>query len=161
MRVHRIIAALGGGAALLLTAAPAGAQADHGTFHEHIEFSEPSVAPCDPSNTGTLSVQGEAVNHFTDTGRTFQFHSTVQGDFTFDPDAPGLASASGHFVAQHRESVNFAQLKDFRVTDTTHAVAKLPDGTSFPIQIRTTLLFHPDGSFEVKVDSLVCGGPSN
>jgi hypothetical protein len=29
----------------------------------------------------------------------------------------------------------------------------LADGTSFPIQIRTTLLFHPDGSFEVKVDS--------
>jgi hypothetical protein len=37
----------------------------------------------------------------------------------------------------------------------------LADGTSFPIQIRTTLLFHPDGSFEVKVDSLGCDGPSN
>jgi hypothetical protein len=50
--------------------------------------------------------------------------------------------------------------KDFRVTDTQHSVVHLADGTSFPIQIRTTLLFHPDGTFEVKVDSLGCGGPS-
>jgi hypothetical protein len=32
------------------------------------------------------------------------------------------------------------------------------DGTNFPIQIRTTVLFGADGSVEVKVDSVSCGG---
>jgi hypothetical protein len=162
MRVHRIIAALGGAAALLLTAAPAGAQAEHIKEHYSVAFTDPAGSnPCNPSITGALTVQGDGVFTLTDTGQTFQLKDNLQGRFSFDPDDPALPTSSGHFVVQHRENVNYDQLKDWRVTDTQHTVVHLADGTSFPIQIRTTLLFHPDGSFEVKVDSLGCGGPSN
>jgi hypothetical protein len=45
-----------------------------------------------------------------------------------------------------------------RITDTTLLVAHLEDGTNVPIQITTTLLISADGSVEVKVDSVRCGG---
>jgi hypothetical protein len=44
------------------------------------------------------------------------------------------------------------------VTDTQHTIVHVADGTNFPIQIRTTVLFAADGSVEVKVDSVSCGG---
>ena len=160
MRIHRVIAALGGAAALLLAAAPAGAQAEPITEHYTVEFTVPSANPCNPSITGVITVQGDGVFTLTDTGQTFHLNDNLQGRFSFDPDDPAVPTSSGHFVVQHRENVNYDQLKDLRVTDTQHTVVHLADGNSFPIQIRTTLLFHPDGSFEVKVDSLGCGGQS-
>ena len=158
MRVHRVIAALGGAAAMLLAASPAGAEAAHFTEHYTVGFSEPSLTPCEPPLTGILTVQGEGVVTATDTGRTFALSDTLRGVFSFDPDDPAAASSSGHFVVQHRESVNYAQLQDLRITDTQHTAVHLADGTSFPIQIRTTILFGADGSIEVKVDSVSCGG---
>jgi hypothetical protein len=158
MKFHRVIAALGGAAALLLTAAPAGAQAEQETQHFSFEFTEPSVNPCVPSITGVLSVQGDGVFHLTDTGTTFQLLNNAQGFFTFEPDDPAALSASGHFVVLHRENVNFGQLKDLRITDTTQSVAHVEDGTSVPIRVTTTLLISADGSVEVKVDSVRCGG---
>jgi hypothetical protein len=82
----------------------------------------------------------------------------LSGVFSFDPDDPAAASSSGHFVVQHRESVNYAQLQDLRITDTQHTAVHLADGTSLPIQIRTTILVSADGGVEVKVDSVSCGG---
>jgi len=159
MRVHRIIAALGGAAALLLTAAPAGAQAEQETQHFSFEFTEdPSVNPCVPSITGVLTVQGDGVFHVTDTGTTFQLLNNTRGLFTFEPDDPDELSSSGHFAVVHLENVNYGQLKDYRITDTTVLVAQLEDGTNVPIQITTTLLISADGSVEVKVDSVRCGG---
>jgi hypothetical protein len=158
MRIHRTIAALGGAVALMLTAAPAGAQADQVTQHFSFEFSEPSVNVCIPSITGVLSVRGDGVFHLTDTGQTFQLLNNAEGLFTFEPDDPGELSSSGHFVVLHRENVNFGQLQDLRITDTTLLVALLEDGTRVPIQITTTLLISADGSVEVKVDSVRCGG---
>jgi hypothetical protein len=158
MRFHRVIAALGGAAALMLTAAPAGAQAEHITEHYSVEFTAPSANPCNPSITGVLTVQGDGVFTFTDTGQTFELNDNLQGRFSFDPDDPAVPTSSGHFVVQHRENVNYDQLKDLRVTDTQHTVVHLADGTSFPIQIRTTVLFSADGGVEVKVDSVSCGG---
>jgi hypothetical protein len=159
MRIHRTIAALGGAAALMLTAAPAGAQADQVTQHFSFAFSDPAgVNPCIPSITGVLSVQGDGVFHLTDTGQTFQLLNNAEGLFTFEPDDPGELSSSGHFVVLHRENVNFGQLQDLRITDTTLVVALLEDGTSVPIRITTTLLISADGSVEVKVDSVRCGG---
>ena len=158
MRIHRIIAVLGGAAALMLAAGPAGAQAEQETQHFSFEFSEPSVNLCIPSITGVLSVQGDGFFHLTDTGQTFQLTNTVQGTFTFEPDDPSELSSTGHFVVQHRENLNFGQLQDLRVTDTTLLVALLEDGTHTPIEIMTTLLISADGSVEVKVDSVRCGG---
>jgi hypothetical protein len=160
MRFHRVIAALGGAAALLLTAAPAGAQAEQETQHFSFEFTEPSVNVCVPSITGVLSVQGDGVFHLTDTGTTFQLLNNAQGLFTFEPDDPAELSSTGHFVVLHRENVNYGQLKDLRITDVTLLVARLEDGTNVPIQITTTLLISADGSVEVKVDSVSCGGQS-
>jgi hypothetical protein len=79
-------------------------------------------------------------------------------EFSFDPDDPAAPTSSGHFVVQHRENVNYAQLHDRRVTDTQHTTVHLADGTNLPIQIRTTVLFSADGGVEVKVDSATCGG---
>lgn len=158
MRIHRIIAVLGGAAALMLAAGPAGAQAEQETQHFSFEFSEPSVNLCIPSITGVLSVQGDGFFHLTDTGQTFQLTNTVQGTFTFEPDDPSELSSTGHFVVQHRENLNYGQLQDLRVTDTTLLVALLEDGTHTPIEIMTTLLISADGSVEVKVDSVRCGG---
>jgi hypothetical protein len=158
MRFHRVIAALGGAAALLFTAGPAGAQAFHVTDHYTVGFSEPSVTPCDPPLTGVLTVEGEGVFTLTDTGRTFALSDNLHGRFSFDPDDPAVPTSSGHFVVQHRENVNYAQLQDLRVTDTQHTIVHVADGTNFPIQIRTTVLFSADGSVEVKVDSVKCGG---
>jgi hypothetical protein len=158
MRFHRAIAALGGAAALMLIAAPAGAQAEHETEHFSFEFSEPSVTPCDPSITGVLSVQGDAVVQYTNSGQTFVFLDYAHGWFTFDPDDPNVDSSSGHFVVQHRENLNYGQLQDLRITDTTHTIVHVDDGTSFPIQATITLLLSADGGVEVKVDSLRCGG---
>ena len=160
MRVHRIIAALGGAAGLLLTAAPAGAQAEQDTQHFSFEFSEASVNLCVPSITGVLTVQGDGVFHLTDTGTTFQLLNNTRGLFTFEPDDPDELSSSGHFAVVHLENVNYGQLKDLRITDTTLVVAHLEDGTTTPIQVTTTLLISADGSVEVKVDSVSCGGQS-
>jgi hypothetical protein len=158
MGFHRVIAALGGAAALLLTAAPAGAQPEHITEHYSVGFSEPSLTPCEPPLSGVLTVEGDGVFTLTDTGRTFQLSDNLHGWFSFDPDDPALPTSSGHFVVQHRENVNYAQLQDWRVTDTQHTIVHVADGTNFPIQIRTTVLFGADGSVEVKVDSVRCGG---
>jgi hypothetical protein len=158
MRFHRVIAALGGAAALLLSTAPAGAQALHITNHYSVGFTEPSVTPCDPPLTGALTVEGDGVFTLTDTGRTFQLSDNLQGWFSFDPDDPTVPTSSGHFVVQHRENVNYAQLQDLRVTETQHTIVHVADGTNFPIQIRTTVLFSADGGVEVKVDSVTCGG---
>jgi len=160
MRIHRTIAALGGAAALMLTAAPAGAQADQVTQHFSFAFTDPAGGnPCNPSGPGgVLTVQGDGVFHLTDTGQTFQLLNNAEGLFTFEPNDPGELSSSGHFVVLHRENVNYGQLKDFRITDTTLLVALLEDGTSVPIEITTTLLISADGTVEVKVDSVRCGG---
>jgi len=158
MGFHRVIAVLGGAAVLLLAGAPAGAQAEHVTEHYTVGFSEPSVTPCDPPLDGVLTVAGEGVVTLTDTGRTFQLKDNLHGRFTFVPTASGAPSSSGHFVVQHRENVNYAQLTEYRVTDTQHTIVHVADGTNFPIQIRTTLLFSADGGFEAKVDSVRCGG---
>jgi hypothetical protein len=158
MRCHRVIATLGGAAALLLTGSPAGAEAAHVTQHYTVGFSEPSVTPCEPPLTGVLTVQGDGVFTATDTGRTFALSDTLQGEFSFEPDNPAAPSSSGHFVVQHRENVNYAQLQDRRITDTQHTSVHLADGTNLPIQIRTTILFSADGGVEVKVDSVSCGG---
>lgn len=161
MRLHRTIAALGGAAALLVTAAPAGAQATQETEHYSFELSLPFLSPCDdPPYTGVLTVEGDGVFTFTDTGGNFQLTDNAQGRFTVDPDDPGVPSSSGHFVIQHREHLNYDQLKDFRVTDTQHTIVHEVDGTNFPIQVMTTVLFSADGEVDVKVDSIKCGGQS-
>jgi hypothetical protein len=158
MGFHRVIAVFGGAAALVLVGAPAGAAAEHVTEHYSVGFSEPSETPCDPPLDGVLTVAGEGVVTLTDTGRTFHLTDNLQGRFTFVPDDENAAASSGHFVVQHRENVNYAQLTDYRVTDTQHTIVHVADGTNFPIQIRTTLLFSADGGIEVKVDSVSCGG---
>jgi hypothetical protein len=157
MRFHRTIATLAGVAALLLTGAPAGAQAEHFTFPFSVDSTEPSLAPCDQS-PGVLTLRGDGVAHITDTGQTFEYGYNLQLQFTFDPDDASLPSASGRLVAQHQENVNEDQLHDRRVTDAQHAIAVLEDGTTFPIQIRTTLAISVDGNVEVTVDSVRCGG---
>jgi hypothetical protein len=161
MRFHRTIAALGGVAALLVTAAPAGAEATHVTEHYSFELSLPFAAPCDdPSYTGVLTVEGDGVLTFTDTGTSFQFTDNAHGQFTVDPDDPGVPASSGHFVLQHRDRLNYGQLKDRRVTDTQHTIVHVVDGTNFPIQIVTTVLISAEGEIDVKVDSVKCGGQS-
>ena len=158
MRFHRTIAMLAGVAVLLLTGAPAGAQAEHFTFPFSVDSTEPSLGPCDQS-PGVLTLRGDGVvAHITDTGQTFEFGYNLQLQFTFDPDDPGLPSASGRLVAQHHENVNEGQLHDRRVTDAEHAIAVLEDGTTLPIQTRTTLAISADGNVEVTVDSVRCGG---
>jgi hypothetical protein len=157
MRYHRTIATLAGVAVLLLTGAPAGAQAEHVTFRFSVDSTEPSLAQCDQS-PGVLTLLGTGVAHITDTGQTFEFGYNLQAQFTFDPDDPSLPSASGWLVAQHHENVNEDQLHDRRVTDAQHAIAVLEDGTTFPIHVRTTLAISTDGSVEVTVDSVRCGG---
>jgi hypothetical protein len=161
MRFHRTIAALSGAAALLVPAAPAGAQATHETDHYSFEVSLPFVAPCDdPPYTGVLTVAGDGVVTFTDTGTSFQLTDNANGLFTVDPDDPSVPSSSGHFVVQHRERLNYDQLKDFRVTDTQHTIVHEIDGTNFPIQVMTTVLFSAEGEIDVKVDTIKCGGQS-
>jgi len=159
MGFHPIIAALGGAAMLLLSGAPAGAEAVHSTDHYSVSFTEPGSNPCNGA-TGTLSVEGDGVVTVTDSAseQSFQLHDNLHGVFSFDPDDPATASSSGHFVVQHRENFIPAQDGTFRTTDTQHTTVHAADGTNFPIQIRTTLLFFRDGSFEVKVDSIKCEG---
>jgi hypothetical protein len=159
MRFHRTIAALGGAVALMLMAAPAGAQAMQVTQHFSVGFTDPAgMNPCVPSITGVTTVQGDGVIHLTETGSTFQMTSTVQGLFTFEPDDPSQPSSSGTFVDQDRQNVNFGQLKELRFSEDTLLVAHVEDGTNVPIQIRFTVLMFADGTVEVKVDSVRCGG---
>ncbi len=76
--------------------------------------------------------------------------------FSFDPDDPTTASASGLFVAHCRAITKSTELS--RITDTQHTSVHVADGTNFPIQIRTTVVFFADGGVEVKVDILKCEG---
>lgn len=146
---------------MLVTAAPAGAQAAHETDHYSFELTLPFAAPCDDSSsTGVLTVAGDGVLTFTDTGTSFQFTDNAHGLFTVDPDDPSVPSSSGHFVVQHREHVNYGQLKDFRVTDTQHTIVHVIDGTNFPIQVMTIVLISAEGEIDVKVDSIKCRGQS-
>jgi hypothetical protein len=109
MRFHRTIATLAGVAVLLLTGAPAGAQAEHFTFPFSVDSTEPALGPCDQS-PGVLTLRGDGIAHITDTGQTFEFGYNLLLQFTFDPDDPSLPSASGRLVAQHQENVNEDQL---------------------------------------------------
>jgi hypothetical protein len=97
MRFHRVIAALGGAAALLLTALPAGAQAAHITQHYTVGFTEPSATPCEPPLTGVLTVNGDGVFTLTDTGQTFVLSDNLQGEFSFDPDDPAVPTEPPRF----------------------------------------------------------------
>jgi hypothetical protein len=157
MRLRRTMAAVGGACALLLAGAPAGAQPETRTEHYTADFSQAFIGPCDGS-TGTLTVQGEGIFQLVDTGRTFQLHDILHGSFSFDPDDPALETLSGHFVSQHRESVNYGQLKDFRVTDMIRSVGSTPGGRNLPVHTTLTVHFSADGDVEVKVDSIRCGG---
>jgi hypothetical protein len=76
MGFHRVIAALGGAAVLLLSGAPVGAQAEHVTVHYSVGLSEPSVTPCDPPLDGVLTVAGEGVFTLTDSGRSSSSRTT-------------------------------------------------------------------------------------
>lgn len=156
MRLRRTIGALAG-VALMPGVAQAAAQADTQTEHNTVGFSETFVGPCGGS-IGVITVEGQEVLHLTDTGKTFQLHSNLHGSFNVDFDDPAVADLSGHFVSHHYENVNYDQLKDWRVTDSTRAVAFADDGTIIPTQITTTVLYSADGSVEVKIDSVRCGG---
>lgn len=136
MKVNRMIGALAGTAALMLTAAPAqaSAPAENETQHNTVEFTESFVGPCDGS-VGVIMVQGQEVFHLTNSGNTFQLHSIVNASFSIDFDDPGLTNLSGRFVGQHRVNFNDAQLNDRRVTDTTRSVAFGDDGTVLPVQV--------------------------
>jgi hypothetical protein len=149
---------LGGAAALLLTASPAGAEETRITLHHSVAYSQPWVIPCEPPLAGVLTINGDGVFTLTDSGQTFVISNNLQGVFSFDPDDPALPTSSGHFVVQERWNLNYAQLHDLRVTNTQHTIVHWADGTTLPIQIRTTVLFAADGSAEVKVDSVTCGG---
>ena len=105
-----------------------------------------------------MTIDGVQVLHITETGRTFRFSSNLSGTFSVDFDDPAVADVTGHFVSQHRETVNFGELKDYRVTDLVRSVAFSADGTSQPVQTTFTVLFGADGSVEVKVDRARCGG---
>ena len=160
MRAHRVIAAASVGAALLFAAAPAAAApAESFTEHNIVQFSDPGfVNPCD-GRVATLTVDGEEVLHATETGRTFRFSSTLRGTFTLDFGDPAGAEVAGHFVSHHQETVNFGQLKDFRVADRIRSVSvSAVDGSMQPVQTTVVVLFGADGSVEVKVDSTRCGG---
>jgi hypothetical protein len=157
MRFHRTIGVVGGIAALTLTAAPAAAQAETQTEHYTADFSQSFVGPCD-GNPGLITVQGQGVFHWTDTGQTFQLSDHLRGSFSIDPDDPGLETVSGHFVLHHLENVNYDQLKDWRVTDSVRSVGSTEDGRNLPVQTTLTVFYSADGGAEVKVDSVRCGG---
>jgi len=159
MRVHQAIGIATAVGALLFAAAPAvAAPADSFTEHNIVQFTDPGfVGPCDGS-VGTLTVDGQEVVRVTDTGQTFRFSSMLRGTFIADFHDPAVADVAGQFVSEHRENVNYAQLKDFRVIDSIHSVAVSADGTSLPVHTTFTVLFGADGSVEVKIDSTRCGG---
>jgi hypothetical protein len=75
-----------------------------------------------------------------------------------DQKVGGSSPSAPPRAAQHRENLNYAQLHDWRVTDAEQFIVHVADGTNFPIQIRTAVLFSADGGVEVKVDSVGCGG---
>ena len=157
MRVHRLLAAFGGVAAVMIPAASAGADAGVLTQHLTFDASQPFVGPCD-GIPGVLTTSIEEILHVTDTGRTFNVVSNQRGSFSFDPDDAGLSTLTGTFVSHHHESVNFGQLKDYRITDSIRAVGVDEDGGRTPITVTTTVLFAADGGVTVKLDSIRCDG---
>ena len=158
MRVHRLFGAATVVAGTVLAAAPAAAApAESFTEHNIVQFTDPGfINPCDGS-TATLTVDGEEVFHLTDSGRTFRLSSTLRGTFSLDLADPA-SDVSGHFVSLHQETVNYSQLKDYRVTDRIRSVSLSTEGSRLAVQTTLTLLFGADGSVEVKVDSARCGG---
>jgi opacity protein-like surface antigen len=72
-------------------------------------FSFPTVNPCDPTDTGTLTaVSANEVFHVTffTTGPEFWVTGTDEGTVTFTPDNPNGVSATGHFSSWFGESLN-------------------------------------------------------
>jgi hypothetical protein len=157
MRAHRVIAALAGVAAVALPAASASAETVVVTEHATFDFSIPFDGPCDAS-PGVLTATVDEVFHITATGTGFQLTSTQRGSFVFDPDAEGEPSVTGHYTLLHHERVNFGQLKDYRVTDSTRGVGTADDGTKLAFTISTTTLYSADGDVTVKFDSIRCDG---
>ena len=158
MKVHRVLGAATVVAGIVLAAAPAAAApAESFTEHNVVQFTDTGfINPCDGS-PATLTVDGEEVFHVTDNGRTFRLSSTLRGTFTLDLAAPA-SDLAGHFVSLHNETVNYGQLKDYRVTDRIRSVSLSTDGSRVAVQTTMTVLFGADGSVEVKVDSARCGG---
>jgi hypothetical protein len=157
MRAHRVIASLAVVAAVALPAASASADAAVETEHFSYEFSIPFEGPCDGS-PGVLTAAVDEIFHITATGTGFQVSSTQRGSFVFDPDAEGEPSLTGHYTLLHHERVNFGQLKDYRVTDSTRGVGTADDGTKLAFTISTTTLYSADGDVTVKFDSIRCDG---
>jgi len=159
MKAHHTIVAVGAAAATLIGAGHASAAPlDNFTEHDVIQFTDPGyIGPCG-GDAGVLTVDGEAVLHVIDTGRTFRLDSTVRGTFSIDFADPAVNDVEGHFVSMYHENGNYAQPQDWRVTDATHSVAFAADGTQQPVHTKMTVLYGPDGSVEVKIDGTRCGG---
>ena len=155
---RRITATVAVLAAAGVAAAPSAVEAaDAFTFHNEVQFSDAYVGPC-IGELGTLTVDGTEVFHVTQTGSTFRLSSVLRGDFSIDFDDASVSDVTGHFVSIHQETVNYAQFKDYRIVDDVHAVAVAADGTRSPVHSRFAIHFGADGSVEVTVDWVRCGG---
>jgi hypothetical protein len=141
----------------VFTATPVEAAVTTAIERNPVSYTEPTFGPCD-GNAGTLTVEGEAMTHVTDTGKTFQLSSTTRAVFSYVPDDPTLPSASGHFVSRETINVNSAQLKDARQRLLTRAIAVSEDGDRFPILFTTVILYTADGGVDVLIDEVRCLG---
>jgi hypothetical protein len=168
---RRLILAASLVAALALASAVA-ALADAGgngtvTMTQHANnvtlFSFPTVNPCDPSDTGTLTaVAANEVFHvtfFTAPGADeFWVTGTDEGTVTFTPDNPSGVSASGHFAAWFGESFN--NKNDVQHSTNTF-VLKTSDGHQMVMHETFHLSTNAAGvvtvSFDKMTSSLSCG----
>jgi hypothetical protein len=158
MNIIRTVATVTAAAAMA-TLASAPVEAAATTFSERsvVSYTEPFFGPCDGS-VGTITVEGEAVSHVTDSGRAYRFHATTRATFVYEPDDPTLPTASGHFVDQDMVNVNYGELKDSRQRFLTRAIALSSDGDRFPISFTTVVHYGADGSVDVLIDEVRCGG---
>lgn len=161
MRVHRIIAALGGAAAAvaLCTAsfAPAGASppTHEKSVVKNVAVTIPPLTECPgPNPDATIDLLFTDIFHLQFTEDTFHVHGTQTGTFVVRSPA-GEALASGHFTTTFSDQGPGFPKESF--SNHVNAVGKAADGTNVRIHLAQHFTVNANGDVTVDRVTASCG----
>jgi hypothetical protein len=149
------------GSAALAGAGTNGAGTQTLTVHAHnvILQSGPSADPCNPSDTGTLTITSvNEVFHITTQADGSQWMTqTDEGTISFVPDNPADASGSGHFTSWFGAEINNPGVQGV-FHDTGTDIVHASDGSLIKLHMLDHTTFNGQGipTATFSVSSLSC-----
>ena len=148
------------GSAALAGAGTNGAGTQTQTIHAHnvVLNSGPSANPCNPSDTGFLTITSvnEVFHITTQADGTYWLTQTDEGTISFVADNPANASGSGHFTSWFGASVN-SPVQGV-VHDTGTDIVHATDGSLIKLHMVDHTTFNAQGvpTANFSISSMSC-----